>query len=198
MSGVARLIRWLAGVAAFSVAAPALAQRPPVIVYVNEVLTIRADNADRRTLLAEFARVTGVTFVAGAERLNDKVTLDVEAEPFLRGLATLLNGTDYIVRDDPAGDGSPRGLRVWIRGRSGAAAAGLAAAEESKADADDQDPPDDAVDTDDPAEPEDPDDDGTPEQKPADNRPRSIAAAPRPGMPTITQPKKGSMPSVEN
>jgi len=185
----ARLTGVVAGVAALSAAAPAFAQRAPLVTWADRAVTIRAENIDRRALLTEFARVTGVRIDAGIDRVPGKLTVDLEGEPLLTGLAQLLSGFDYIVTvPHTADEESPAALHVFIRGRSGEAPVVTTTPEpDEDADADDDDA-ETEVEAD---EPDPPDDDGEPEPQHTE-RPSTPTGVSTPGMLTPAPKKQGS------
>ena len=189
----ARLTGVVAGVAALSAAAPALAQRAPLVTWADRAVTIRAENIDRRALLTEFARVTGVRIDAGIDRVPGRLSVDLEGEPLLTGLAQILTGLDYIVTvPDTADEASPAALHVWIRGRSGEAAV-VTTTPEPDEDLDaDADADDDAAETDVDGDDGDRSDDDE-EQKPQHTeRPSTPTGVSVPGMPTPAPKKQGS------
>jgi hypothetical protein len=195
MACIARRIALLAGIAASTAAVPALAQqRTPLVVRTDQTLTIHADNADRRALITEFARVTGVHIVAGLERVPGRITVQIEGEPLMPAMAKVLSDLDYVVTESQGGDGSAATLSIWIRGHSGESAVVAPEPEpdaDADADADDGDADEDQVEevADDP-EPDPPDEDDASEKANA-TQPASKVGSAAPGKPTAVI-KKGS------
>jgi hypothetical protein len=195
MSCFARRIASLAGIAAFTAAVPAFAQqKAPLVVRTDQTLTIHADNADRRALITEFARVTGVHIVAGLERVPGRITVQVEGEPLMPAIAKVLSDLDYVVTESQGGDGSAATLSIWIRGHSGEAAVVAPEPEpDADADADDGEAEEDqeADQEEEVADDPEPDEDEAP--KPVDKaHPGSQVGSTAPGKPTAVIPKKGS------
>ncbi len=80
---------------------PLLAQVRPEVAWTHERLSVRADGAELRDVVAELARVTGIE-VSGIDKLTGKVTAQFGDLTLAEALKQLLPAVNYVLQQLPA------------------------------------------------------------------------------------------------